>query len=540
MRQTFDGFAEAMLKDPSVVDFTIRPYSMLHRGQTVWEPPPPFDAIPYNLFACGMRSMHMEPGLALDELKTIFTLMLVDPGRDLPPEDDLAAAFWERSLAHLRYEVVDAFAEGGAAEREAFYLESDELERLASSAGDQETDRIEARAMVVSTDKSALAGAMAPSPFALESDVRDAFIQRLDLDAAAWSERYVSALTDGYIDAAVHRDAPLVLASLRRSSADLVVAGRLGLVVQLHDALVRQLGERLEGQNRARLASALTNALFGGDTLDLILKHIHAHPESMTVFEPVLGIINVVELPRVLTALRAEPPRPIQAVLLRFVERALRGQEPAIVAAAVGLSHEAVIALLAVVGRANTAEARQALQAAALSCDDVHVRVEAKVLTEGDAAVMEIAAMCEHPAALSRLAALRTLARYRMKSAWEAVSRILKQPDFNERGQDERTEAFRALILLSPERGEPIALDMARKGGVFVSEGREATRIAAIDVLGELSKSNGMVTALREIARARWGTAEETRAAANEAANRIMQRIGGTPDGGARGATAVG
>ena len=156
MHQTYDGFAEALAKDPDVVDFTIRPYSMLHRGQTVWEPSPPFDSIPYNLFACGMRSMRLDAGLAFEELKTIFSLMLVDPARDLPPEDDLAAAFWERGIAHLKYEVVDAFADGGAAEREAFYVESDELERLASSAGNREVDRIEARAMVVSTDKAAL------------------------------------------------------------------------------------------------------------------------------------------------------------------------------------------------------------------------------------------------------------------------------------------------------------------------------------------------------------------------------------------------
>ena len=134
MRQTLDGFVDALEKDPDVVAFTIRPYSMLHAGQTVWEPGPPFDSVPYNLFACGMRSMRMKKGLTFDQLKTVFSLMLLDPGRDLPPEDDLAAAFWERGLANVEYEVVDAFAEGGAAEREAFYLESDELERLAATA----------------------------------------------------------------------------------------------------------------------------------------------------------------------------------------------------------------------------------------------------------------------------------------------------------------------------------------------------------------------------------------------------------------------
>jgi len=540
MHQTYDGFAEALGKDPDLVDFTIRPYSMLHGGQTVWEPGPPFDSIPYNLFACGMRSMRMEHGLTFDQLKAVFTLMLVDPARDLPPEDDLAAAFWERGLTNVKYEVVDAFAEGGAAEREAFYSESDELERLASSAGNQEVDRIEARAMVVSTDKKALAGERAPSPFALEPHVREVFITRLDLDAAAWSERYVDALTDGYIDAAVHRDAPLVLASLRRSSADLVVAGRLNIVVQLHDAIVMRLGERLQGQNHARLASALTNALFGGDTLDLILKSLHAHPEMLPVFEPILDVINPAELPRVLTGFRAEPPRPVQVTLLRFIQRSMRGQEPQIAAAAIGLAPESVNALLAMLARANTDEARQALQLVATSSEDVNVRVEAKVLAEGEAATKDLSGMLDNAVALTRMAALRALARYRMKNAWAAVARLPKAADFNERGQDERTETFRALVVLSPERGEPVALEVARKAGVFVSEGREATRIAAIDALGELSRSPAVVTALREIAQARWGTAEETRAAANEAANRIQQRMGGAPEGGARGPAAVG
>ena len=103
-------------------------------GHTVWEPGAPFDSIPYNLFACGMRTLGIEPGVTLDELRELFALFLVDPGRDLPPEDDLAAAFWEKALPHVKCEVVDAFAEGDAAEREAFYGEADQIENLAERA----------------------------------------------------------------------------------------------------------------------------------------------------------------------------------------------------------------------------------------------------------------------------------------------------------------------------------------------------------------------------------------------------------------------
>ena len=540
MHQVFDGFTDAISKDPAVVDFTIRPYSFLQRAQTVWEPGPPFDSIPYNLFACGIRGIRMQRGLTFEELKDVLTLMLLDPTRDLPPEDDLAAAFWEKGFAHVQHDVVDAFAEGGAAEREAFYGESDALERLAADAGKRDIDRIEARAMVVSTDKAALAEGRSASPFALDVHMRELYAGQLVLDSEAWSERYVDAITDGYIDAAVSRDAPLVLASLRKSSGDLVVAGRLPLVVRLHDAIVMRLGERLQGQNQARLASALTNALFGGETLDLVLKALHSRPEHLPPFEPILDAINPAELPRVLHAFRAEPPRPVQNALLRFIVRSMRGQEPQVAAAAIGVSPDSVNALLGVLARANTNEARQALHLVASNSEDINVKLEARALMVGEPATNEIAAFCEHAIPMSRMAAFRTLARYRMKNGWPVVARVVKAPDFNERGQDERLEAFRALVVLSPERGEPMAIELAKKGGVFVSEGREATRIAAIDALGELSRSPGVVTALREIAQARWGTAEETRAAANEAANRVAERLGGVPGDGSRGAAPVG
>jgi hypothetical protein len=230
----------------------------------------------------------------------------------------------------------------------------------------------------------------------------------------------------------------------------------------------------------------------------------------------------------------------VQNALLRFIVRSMRGQEPQVAAAAIGVSPDSVNALLGVLARANTNEARQALHLVASNSEDINVKLEARALMVGEPATNEIAAFCEHAIPMSRMAAFRTLARYRMKNGWPVVARVVKAPDFNERGQDERLEAFRALVVLSPERGEPMAIELAKKGGVFVSEGREATRIAAIDALGELSRSPGVVTALREIAQARWGTAEETRAAANEAANRVAERLGGVPGDGSRGAAPVG
>src|SRR6202041_1508007 len=98
------------------------------------------------------------------------------------------------------------------------------------------------------------------------------------------------------------------------------------------------------------------------DTLDLILRNLASKPELLPVFDPILDIVNPVELPRVLVALRAEPPRPVQGSLLRFVARSLRGQEAQVATAAIGVSPDLVNALLGLLARANSAEARQALQ----------------------------------------------------------------------------------------------------------------------------------------------------------------------------------
>jgi len=534
MTQAFNGFADALQRDPEVVDFTIRPYSMLHRGETVWEPIAPFDAIPYHLFACGIRGIRMDPGLTLDELREVFTLMLIDPGRDLPPEDDLAAAFWERAMPHVHCDVVDAFAEGDASEREAFYDESDEVEQMARRASSARISHLEARAMAVTTDLSTVGSGRAIGPMAIDDVVRTVLSQQLVLTRDQWSQRYVDVLVDGYVDAAVHRDAPLVLASLRRSTADLIVAGSLGVGVRLHAALVSKLGEKLEGQTLTRLSSALTNAMFGGEALELALKHLHSNPDAICLFDPILDVIGPGELRCVLRAFRRGSPAGLRESLLRFIERSLEvateGAVVEVAAAAAGLDPEDAFAILSILGRLSTPEAREALVRMSQS-EDVNIRVEARVLAAGQVAHTELSSMCEDSLSFVRVAAVRAAVRHRIKGAWTAIARQVRLSDFNDRGNDERREFIRALVTLSPDRGEPIALELAKRGGVFVSQSREATRVAAAEALGAVSRSPEVAAELREIAETRWGTSDETRSAAAIAAGLITSRFGGRGSG---------
>jgi serine/threonine protein kinase len=526
LRTAFEAFAEALAKDPNQFTFTLRPYSMMMQGQIVWEPGPPFDSIPYNLFACGIRALRIEPGVTQQEVKDLLSLMMLDPVRDLPPEDDIAAAFWEKGLAHVHYQSVDAFAEGDAAEREAFYNETDEIEALAEQGARQHANRVEAKAMAISTDRSAqLRAVHGPSPMALDDVVKAAFVPQLSIPSERWSERYVDALVEGYLDAAVNRDAPLVLASLRKSAADLVVAGRMAIVIQLHDAVNERLAQRVGGNDLARLQSALTNALFGAETLELTLKQLREQPEFVPTFIPILAVMSPNELPAMLNALRDSPPKAVRDAIVTFVERVLAGRENEVATAAVGLDADTSSAVLSVIARANTPAARQVIQGL-MQSEDVNLRIEAKVLAAPtpEHAQNELMQMLDHASALVRMGALRAISRYKLRNAWATVSRMVKAANFNELGMDERRELIRALIVLVPERGEPAALEIAKKGGIIVSEEREATRLACIETLGDVSRSGTTAAALREIAQARLGTSEDTRHAAAAAARAIVER----------------
>jgi hypothetical protein len=131
------------------------------------------------------------------------------------------------------------------------------------------------------------------------------------------------------------------------------------------------------------------------------------------------------------------------------------------------------------------------------------------------------------------MSALRTATRYGVRNLWPNIARSIGAKTFNDLGSDERQELLRACVVLAPERGEPILLDLVKKGGVITNEEREATRSMAAELLGELSRSRPTAMALQEIANSRWGVSEETRSAAGDAARRIGQRLSQSQGGSA-------
>ncbi len=528
MRTLYQAYADALTKDADIFAFTLRPYSLLTNGQTAWEPNPPFDSIPYNLFACGIRELKFLPGIAYEELRDTIAIMLLDPSADLPPEDDLVAALWEKNFAHVKYECCDAFVEGEAAEREAFFDEADAIEGVAAEAAHGHASRVEARAMAVATDARARTSLREDSPLAVDEVVKNVLMAELALTTERWSERFVDALVEGYIDSAMNRDAPLVLASLRKSCSDLVVAERLDVVTGLYQALVEQIQSRIANREDARkLVFALTNAMFGGDTFELLVRFLTKRPETAGSVEGAFMVLSRNELRVALAAARAPLPPELRGTILRYIERVVPGQESEILQAVRGIGSDEAYALLSVLARVRSPEALHIL-GELQNAEDVDLRISAKMLLSAspEQAEQEVAQLLDHPSALARLAALRTILRYRLKGAWPTIARVVQKmpPGL---GSDEKLELMRALVAVDPNRGEGIAIEIAKKGGIVQSEERENARTSACVALGEQSSSRAALMAMNEVSQSRWGTSQETRDAAANAVRDITARLAG-------------
>jgi hypothetical protein len=527
LRGAFEAMAELASKAP--VECAVLPYSFTWGEHVLWEPAAPFDAVPYNLFACGVRAIRITRGVTLDELRSLLSLFLLEPGRDLPPEDDLASALWERALEHIEVEAADAFVEGDAAVREAFYGEADEVEKQAVAAR-AHASRVEARAMAVSTDRDALQASRSgqASPMHLDGVVRAVLADQLVMPGEAWNDRYVDVLLEGLVDAGRHKDAPVVLASLRASAADLAVAGQLQVVVALHRELVERATDRLPATVVGQLQRALSGALFGGETLALALRALETDPAGLETLAPVLDTLSARELPVVLEALKRPFAMPVRSALLAFVGRVMAGHEAQVAAATAQLDTDTGCSLVEVLAGASSPAAREAL-GTLVRAENLAVRLEAKLrLASGpEAAQGELVAMLENRSSAARAAALGTLARHRMANAWPMVARVVRTSDFPERPPEEQRAVLDTILLLGLDRGEPLALELAKKSGVLASGKREALRICAIDALGEHARSQAALDAMRELAQSRWGTSDETRGAAQAAADRIASRMAG-------------
>jgi hypothetical protein len=517
LRGTFEEIVAALADAPSGVAWDVRPYSFEHRSCTIWEPPPPFDSVPWALFDSGLRAVQLRPGFAQSELRALVEVLLTDPATDLAPEDDLVTVLWDRALPNVAIESADGLAEGGAAARERFHAESSELEGLAGRAA-----QAEARAMNVSTVREAETRSDALSSIlALDPVTRVAIESQLRLAPERFRERWYDVLVEALLDASAHREPALVLAPLAASAAEMVAAGKPEAALSTLRALTEVVALRVRAESeRAVLGAALAQAMLGGENLPLMAGVLSG--DQVSTWASGLVHLGAGDLPHVVRALeRASDPR-VQSALLDAMARLAPGHEGEIASVVPQQKPELAQAMVAMLAKLRTPAAQSALRAIAAS-GDLALRIAA-LAGEGEATLRkELGALIEHEQPAVRLAALRAAAAHSVKELAGALARRIEE-SFHDLPIEERAALLEALQAASPSRAEQLAIAMLAQRSMLKREAREQSRVICADHLGAHARSRAALEAVSAATKGLLGASKSLEAAASSAASAIAAR----------------
>ncbi|NUP06397.1 MAG: protein kinase [Polyangiaceae bacterium] len=552
LRATHQALVEALREDSKNVYWTLLPYSFTHRTQTVWEPPAPFDVVPYNLFAAGIRNFRVQPGVTEQEVRGFCEVLLIDPYKDLTPEDDIATALWERQLLAIRYDAINVFAEGDAADREAFYEEADQLEVVARRAADERANRAEAAAMNVRVDAQAMEVTKnAAKALAIDPVAKKAVGAQLETSPERWSERFVEVLADAFIDTVKRRDSQLIGEPLDASARDLVLSRRFDVLFPMYDALRRSTEgavatQRFHGIDPRTIPPMLTRAMFGPETLKLLLVEAVRSTQQALMQGPsgatgpaadldwvaqrlayVLNDLGTEHVNSIIGVLDQVQHERLRGVLFQFLQRAMAGRENEIAERIPGMSIETARPLLRLLAAIKTQGGWEALRRLATSPNPtMRCEATAYLAQTPDQLRDDLTKLTEAPNPELRQAALRTMAYHQVRAAGPLLVKRVQDPTFNQLPVPERRELLSALYALNPQRGEQIAVEIVQKHGLLVDDALEQTRALCAELLGQHAQNRDALEAVLQASRRRWWNTQPLRESALLAADAIANRLG--------------
>jgi hypothetical protein len=479
------AFIESLEPNPRTLRVEVRGDAFTVDELDVWVPASPLKGVAKSLFSAGIVAVEILPGIRAGEIRAWLRAMMADRAGKLAPDDDLRTALWDAAIEHVRFEIADDI--------------DPELVKRTS--------------------------ARAPHPREpLDRVLRAETLHELVRETASpTAARLIDALTSELANPSPEAHARL-RSRVRDAAAGLIERGELARLLEIHDAARDRSTD--PDEQRALVAKSIEAAIFEGDSFPAVLEVLRGSPRDVRRFGRILERIDASRIGDVLAVLRVGADGELRTILEKFVERAARGHEAEVARAIVDSPRDVAVRLLAALARVKTSAAAAEISRLAQHGDE-DVRLDAKLLGASDPvrAVEDVVQMIDAPDAPTRFAALRAIGRHDLQGAVFTLVRRLRAQSFADLPLDEKAELLRALLRLSPEQGEAISLEILRTGGMFQSDAREATRLVAVELLGELGVSNAALEALREVSKTHWGASRTMRDAAENAARALDDRI---------------
>jgi hypothetical protein len=522
MRQltvAFEEIERALAQAPRSIQFEVRPVCFSSHGKPVYRPDrAPFDAMPYELFAAGLRRVQLKPGLTLAELSDLLGVLLRDASRGFGEDDDFGTALWERKLPHVAYVAVDAFAES---DDPSFELERERLSgelQATFSVGDD-------AALDAFFDAQRRIGEVVGS-LALDPGVVSELSSAADPAPELWLERYVDQIVAACSSAEV---ADALVAAIARWSEAQLSARADAPACELANALARATAD-VPLPLRTRLLDAALPASGLRSLLERMREEGAAEPGVASAVARAIDLLQSDALlpsaAALLTAVPDEVRRSLHGYLLRHAR-----SHPARVAEALPLASpaeaESLLAELCEPG------GDEALAAAEHGLSSPHWSVRMASLRVISAAPStpardSIQDMLRDPDPANRIDVMRVIAGRRLSSLGPILVRRIEADSFHALPLDERSVLLEVVAHLNPRRAEELAIALISKKHVVTSDAVEHSRALAVDFLGGVDSSESL-RLLEELAKKRWGNSQLVR----DAAGRAVQRRSLRPPGGA-------
>ena len=577
--ETLFGLAASTLhKLDEPLVWNITPYSFVAGEHTLWEPDAPHDRIPYQLFADGVRSMSLLPGVEEREFRAWLKVLTLNPTLDFSAEDDFVTLLWEGCFTHIQHEAIDTFTEGTQEGLAGFENERQEVLRHqfagGGGGGDGGSGSIQGEVVGplaawnrASGGRGSNAGA-ATSPgaavvvgrgrrimalltrnvdagslrdvtlgraddgeaeerlpselLAIDDAVRRVLEARLNPEAETVGARFVVASARA-LDFASRDGAPAaVSAPLRMAVDEMCVANPMTAVeyvTAVADAISDE-GLGTVGNVSDLISSETLSNLFRRAMLDSAHREDYlkatARLVSMLDLKHLAGVLDGL---RVTDGVSAEMGGPVRQICFMYLKRIGVGHELRIGRMLTTVGPELGVAIARLLSDIGSPAAIDAISLATKSPHAV-VRSEALMHVKGasgDQARSELKTLIDDEDPSVRIAALKAMEAQNLRQAGPDLVLRIRSPQFDSLPLAERRQAFATLCTLMPRRAEEVAVDLLNQRRLLASDAREQTRAVAAEMLGYIGAGKTVHDTLATFAHKRWNNSPYVRDAATKA-----------------------
>ncbi len=532
-----------LANNPYSVRWDVNTSGFLFEGHAIWTPDRvPFDRIPHQLFADGIRKVQFKLGITEDEIRDFLVILLRDVSSLFAAEDDSVTAMWDRRFEHVAYLAIDSFAEGdtiGTAEDAAEWNElADRAIVFARIDKDFEDVGLETQAAELNVGHALREAGEAAAAISIDPMTRATLGAQIAMPPERWLESFLMAFVPAYLEAEKRGDMPTLHAAIKEWTEDQVKLHSVERVFEVHQGMTAAFNAQADPESAKRIELETAKLMFPAEILRAVMTDIAAERwtnEGLPIEAPrelVRGLARALELlasdavfALALECLDSSRSTSLRDVLVPYIRRWSLGQEGALAAMLPSAGPELGRTLIELLVDLKTPAAQQGIDAA-LQNPNIEVKLAALAHTGesiGERAREEITSLLDAPDVAVRLRTLDLVGQLSVVAAGPVLVRRIQSDAFHDLSIEERRRWLATVSSLKASRGEAIAIELLSKRKLLSNEAVEESRGLAAELLAT-ADSKEAVEALEETAKQRWGTSSVVREAAGRALAAIRAR----------------